>query len=379
MRTPRFLAGSALVAVIAMAAPAAATTPPSGTGGATPTGVVATPEQIASIVQGVDAPNNFCALAGVYYRVLFGAGGAGGPDSSAAVTPLLGRVTPVLSALANDIVANPPAGLPDVYHGIATQWVGLFGRTVDQLKGQGITDEQLVAILNAFPDGEPDGIDSATYDAAVATITTDVAAEFEATVEGVSEKEPDGFSMETYCPNVADVLENLDTTDPGTLMRMFRAPNSFCAMSQLYVTAALFTLFGSGEDAKQQIAAFAPALAALALDTKTSPPDGLPASVGPFVDTTAEVMGKVVAELRAAGLTDDDLKSMLQTVLQSSGDDTDGTVVTSPDAQRVHDAIAKVTVDLEAQLKKLDSSSDAEKAELRAFCPNVGASFAGES
>ncbi len=379
MRTPRFLIGSTLIAVIAVAAPAAATTPPSGTGGATPTGVVATPEQIASIVQGVEARNNFCAFAGVYSRLMFGASGPTNQPASGSVTPLLGRMAPVLSALANDIVANPPGDLPDVYNGIAKQWAGLFGRTIDQLKSQGITDEQLMAIVNAFPDGEPEGIDRATYDAAVATITTDISAEFDATVEGVDEQNPDGFSMETYCPNIADVVKNVDTTDPATLLRMFKAPNSFCAMGQLYMTAALVTLFGNGQDAKQQITAFAPALAALAIDTKTNPPDGLPASVGPFVDNTAEVMGKVVAELKAAGLTDDDLKTMLQTVLQSSADKTDGTVVTSPDAQRIHDAIAKVTVDLEAELKKVDSSSDAEKAELAAFCPNLGSSLSGES
>lgn len=371
MISSRALGTLGMAVVMGVAAPAAATVPPAGSASTATSsaGVVAPPEQIARLIEATHAPNNFCAFAGTYYQAVFGNAGGTTINDSSVVNPILGRVAPAMSALANDIAANPPAGLPPVYDGVVAKWVTLFGKVIDELKAAGITDEQLAAVVAATPDGVPAGVDQRAYDAAVAGLTTDLQSEFNAIVDDAEKQDSAGFSVQTFCPNLDDVASAMNTTNPAVLRAMFDSPNSFCAMGQVYLIAALTSVFGGDTELNNQLVGFAPALAALADDVMANPPDGLPAAVGPIVDTTSDVMGQVVEQLKSAGLTDADLRSMLQTVLQSSDSETAGSAVPSADSVRVQAAMAKVTVDLKSALQKFSKADEATTAAVNAYCP----------
>lgn len=356
-------------ATVPATVPVSSVTSPAGP---IPPGITATPAELAGIRQRVKAENNLCAVAGTYFTAALS---TGTPDEQVDRNRVFVIQAPVFSALANDLLVNPVAAASPTYGPVAEAWARLFGGVIDQLGAAGVPDADLQAIVAGAADLKvdqlPASVDAAAFERAAATVTTDLVSAFEAIVE-----DADDDSIEALCPSIVELINNIDSTDPALLTRITNAPNSFCAGTQLLATGSFAGTLGddSPEAFDRAMAAFVPGILATYQDTLANPPEGLPPSFVPVIQAIVPILERAVAELKAAGLTDADLKSLM---VSATSEEPSSTM---PSATRSAYERALTVLDLKADIDKAGSLSDESAAgSLVEFCPNMAEFVGGES
>lgn len=96
--------------------------------------------------------------------------------------------------------------------------------------------------------------------------------------------------------------------DAAALVSTLKAPNSTCATVQLYATVSLvggLAVGGESGATNDVLLLFSPALSTLTADAAANPAAGAPEVVTSAIDRLDTVFSGVVAEMRAAGLTDE--------------------------------------------------------------------------
>ncbi|MGB8862119.1 MAG: hypothetical protein WCC60_22880 [Ilumatobacteraceae bacterium] len=166
--------------------------------------------------------------------------------------------------------------------------------------------------------------------------------------------------------------------DAARIIAALKAPNSTCAVMRLYATASIIGgLAGGGSNAVTDdlFLSFSPALATLTADAVSSPAEGAPESITSSMARLDGVFSGAVADLRAAGLTDEQHDALTDAAVEIA------TIGAAPTATDESLAAVLRQVDLDVSAAASTAVGDDEDPEADAWvqstCPELTDGAAG--